>query len=176
MIYLGNNRLITTKKYSGMKWNLLDGTANFRDAINAYDSSIKTDVKSPYGNKCFHRETAWNYMAIPVKLVKDHIYTFSLSIRFASTANCDMCGYDGEEIQFIKPYLFTDLSKVPINVWLRPYAIFKAKKTVTYNMAISPSGNIKADYGDYMLVEGDRPAEWNYSLNDIRNIFSGGGS
>ena len=173
MLYIGKERILNSADNSGMKWNLLDGTADFKNAIHPFDYPIETDIKSPYGNKCYHGEKAWNYMAIPVNLVKDHVYCFSLSIKFADTAHYDMRGYDGDGIEFIKPHLFTDLSKVPVNKWLRPYAVFKAVKTTTYNMAISPSDAITADYGDYMLVEGDTPAEWNYSLKDFRNLVGG---
>lgn len=173
MLYIGKERVLTSADNSGMKWNLMDGTADFSQAANPFNSQTKTDVKSPYGNKCYHYDKAWNYMRIPVNVVEGHIYTFSLSIRFADTAKDDMRGYDGEEIHYLKPHMFTDLSKVPINEWLRPYVIFKALKTTTYMMAISPSSDITADYGDYMLVEGDTPAEWNYSLKDFRTLVGG---
>ncbi len=172
-LIFNGNRVLTATDSVGLKWNLIDGSADFANAIHPYDSPIETNVKSPYGNRCFHGEKAWNYMAFPVKLIEGKTYCFSLSIRFANTAHYDMRGYDGDEVQFIKPHLFTDLSKVPVNEWLRPYAIFKAKKTTTYNMAISPADSIKADYGDYMLVEGDIPAEWNYSLKDFRKLVGG---
>lgn len=46
-------------------------------------------------------------------------------------------------------------------------------RTADFKNAISPSDAITADYGDYMLVEGDTPAEWNYSLKDFRNLAGG---
>lgn len=172
-LYVDKIKIPTQHDIPTNYWNLLDGTADFKNAVFNFGGSIKNDETDPDGNKVFFKDSAWNFAAISCNIEPDQIYTFSYWAKFDKSVSGKMIFYESDNYKIIDNGLLLDLTKIKPNTWIKNAIIFKALKATSLQLGLSPTANVGTHVGSYMLNKGSMVLDWNYSLNDIKSKLGG---
>ena len=149
-------------------WNLIDGSADFKNiSNNTYSGSI-SDKKTPYGNSSFRKDDAWNYPSLSADVVEGKTYTFSYSLLVTKNVNGFFKMYDSDTLKILDNG-FVSLNDVPANTWIKAQCSFIPIKNMTMQISLSSNKAVTCYVGDYMLNEGSIALDWNYSLNDLKS-------
>lgn len=172
-LYVDKIKIPTQHDIPTNYWNLLDGTADFKNAFFNSGGSIKNDETDPDGNKVFFKDSAWNFASISYNIEPGQIYTFSYWAKFDNSVNGTMILYESDNYKIIDNGLLSDLTKIKPNTWIKNAIVFKALKATSLRFGLSPSVNVGTHVGSYMLSKGSIVLDWNYSLNDIKSKLGG---